>query len=195
MNRLLALVAFAFAGSASPGPNNAVLWSSGLRFGFRRTVPHVVGTAIGIGSLVVAAAAGVGVLVRAIPSVELTLKLVGSAYLLYVAYMVAAGGVVGERSVSHPLTLWQAVAFQWVNPKAWIFALAAAGTFLPPELHPVMGIALVTLVLMIVVVGSSSVWAMGGAVLGRVIENERARRAVSVALAVLLVASVALIWL
>lgn len=194
MNELVALVAFAFVGSVSPGPNNAVLWASGLQFGFRRTIPHVLGTALGIGVLVVGVAAGIGVLLEAVPAVELVLKLVGSAYLLYVAFIVIGGRAVGRTNVSHPLSLWQAVVFQCVNPKAWIFAVAAVGTFLPPELHRLVGVVLLTGTLMVVVVGSSSICAVGGAAIGRVVDDERKRRAVNIALAILLVASVALIW-
>jgi threonine/homoserine/homoserine lactone efflux protein len=195
VNELAALVAFAFVGSVSPGPNNTVLWASGLRFGFRRTVPHVLGTALGIGALVVGVGAGLGVLLDAVPAAELVLKLVGSAYLVYVAFLVAGSGAVGRGAVSHPLGLWQAIAFQCLNPKAWIFAVAAVGTFLPPDVHRVAGSVALTGTVMLVVVASSSIWAAGGAALGRVVEDERTRRAVSVGLAALLVASVALIWL
>ena len=86
MSQVVALLAFAFVGTVSPGPNNTVLWASGLRFGFRRTVPHVLGTAFGIGLLVVAVAAGIGALSEVVPAAELVLKIVGSLYLLYVAY-------------------------------------------------------------------------------------------------------------
>jgi threonine/homoserine/homoserine lactone efflux protein len=195
VNELLALVGFAFVGSVSPGPNNTVLWASGMRFGFRRTIPHVLGTALGIGMLALGVAAGIGALLEAVPAAKLGLKVLGSAYLLYVAFLVLRDGGIGRADVSHPLSLWQAIAFQCVNPKAWIFAIAAVGTFLPPALPLLVGVGLLTGTLMVVVVGSSSIWAAGGAALGRVVENERARRAVSIALAVLLVASVAFIWI
>ena len=195
MNDLVALLAFAFVGTVSPGPNNAVLWASGLEFGFRRTIPHIVGTALGIGMLVVGVAAGIGVLLDAVPAAELVLKLLGSAYLLYIAFLVIGGGAVGRTKVAHPFSVWHAIGFQCVNPKAWVFALAAVGTFLPPKLGWLAGIALLTSILMAVVVGSSTIWAVGGAALGRIVEDERKRRAVSIALALLLVASVALIWI
>lgn len=194
MNHLAALVLFAFVGSVSPGPNNAVLWASGLRFGFRRTVPHLFGTALGIGALVVGVSAGIGALLEAVPALEFVLKLVGSAYLLYVAYLVVEGGAVGRTDVSRPLSLWQAIAFQCVNPKAWVFAVAAVGTFLPARLVHVAGVALLVGTIMVIVAGSSSIWAAGGAALGRVVDHERTRRIVSVLLAALLVGSVALIW-
>jgi threonine/homoserine/homoserine lactone efflux protein len=195
VNDLLALLAFAFVGTVSPGPNNAVLWASGLEFGFRRTIPHIVGTALGIGVLVVGVAAGIGVLLDAVPAAELVLKLLGSAYLLYVAFVVIADGTVGRTKIAHPLTVWQGIGFQCLNPKAWVFAVAVVATFLPQDFHRLVGVALLTGILMVVVVGSSSIWAVGGAALGRVVEDERKRRAVSIALAVLLVASVGLIWI
>ena len=140
MSELVALLAFAFVGTVSPGPNNTVLWASGLRFGFRRTVPHVLGTALGIGLLVVAVAAGIGALFEVVPAAELVLKVVGSLYLLYVAYLVLGSGGIGRTEVSDPLSVWQAIAFQCVNPKAWIFAIAAVGTFLPAALPWIVGV-------------------------------------------------------
>lgn len=195
MSELVALVPFAFVGTVSPGPNNTVLWASGLRFGFRPTIPHVLGTALGIGVLVVGVSAGIGALLEAVPAAELVLKVVGSLYLLYVAYLVLGSGGVGRTEVSNPLTVWQAIAFQCVNPKAWIFAIAAVGTFLPPGLPWVVGVAVLAGILMAVVVGSSSIWAVGGAALGRVVDDERTRRIISIGLAAMLVASVALLWI
>jgi threonine/homoserine/homoserine lactone efflux protein len=194
MNGLVGLVAFAFAGSASPGPNNTLLWASGMRFGFRRTSPHVLGTAVGIGALALAVAAGVGVLLEAVPALEVALKVVGSVYLLVLAYLVLGSGGVGRTEVSHPLRIWQAVGFQFVNPKAWIFAVAAVGTFFPSDPHP-LGVIVLTATIMVVVIGSSSIWAAGGAWLGRVVENPRTLTAINAVLAALLVASVILIWI
>src|SRR5262245_39361943 len=100
VSELVALAAFAFVGSVSPGPNNTLLWASGLRFGSRRTIPHVVGTALGIGVLVVGVAAGIGAVLEAVPAAELVLKVMGSAYLLYMAYLVLGSGGVGRTEVS-----------------------------------------------------------------------------------------------
>lgn len=194
MSEFLALVGFAFVGSVSPGPNNTVLWASGMRFGFRGTVAHVVGTGVGIGALALIMAAGVGALLEALPASGLVLKLVGSVYLLYVASLVLGSGGIGRTAVSRPMGLLQAIVFQWVNPKAWIFSIAAVATFLPPDLSRFVGVAVVTSTLM-VGVGSSAIWAAGGAAMGLVVENDRTRQAVSVILAVLLVVSVGLIWI
>lgn len=195
MNELVAFLGFAFVGTVSPGPNNTVLWASGMTFGFRPTIAHVLGTALGMGALALGVAAGIGAFLDAVPAAELLLKVVGSVYLLWLAFQVVASGSIGHTQISHPLSLRQGAAFQWVNPKAWIFTIAAVGTFLPPALPRPVGAVLLTGILMIVVVGSSSIWAAGGAALSRIVEDDRRRRTVSVGLAVLLVASVALIWI
>jgi threonine/homoserine/homoserine lactone efflux protein len=195
VNELAALVVFAFVGSVSPGPNNAVLWASGIAFGFRRTLPHVVGTALGIGVLVVAVAVGVGAFLEAVLAAKVALKVIGSAYLLYLAFLVAGSGAVGRTAVSRPLGWWQAIAFQLVNPKAWVFAVAAVGAFLPPDLPWPIGVGVLVGILGAVVVCSSAIWAAGGVALGRVVEDERRRRVVSIVLAVLIVVSIVFLWI
>jgi threonine/homoserine/homoserine lactone efflux protein len=194
MNQLLGLAGFALVGSITPGPNNSLLLASGSRFGFRRTVPHVAGTAVGIGALVFAVAAGVGVVLLAVPGIDLALKAVGSAYLLYLAARILRSRGTGETAAARPLGLLGAVAFQFANPKGWLFALAAAGTFLPPGLAPLAGGLAVAATCAIVILGTAAVWAAGGAALHRLADDGRTQRVVNVALALVLAASVAFIW-
>ena len=195
LNELAALVAFAFVGSFSPGPNNAVLWASGISFGFRRTIPHVVGGALGVGALVVGVAAGIGAFLEAVPAAAVVLKVAGSLYLLYVAWRVAGSGAISRAEAARPLNVWQAAWFQWLNPKAWVFAIALVGTFLSEDLHRLAGIALLTGVVIAVVVVSFTIWAAGGAALARFVADERRRRTVGLLLAALIVASVVLLWI
>jgi threonine/homoserine/homoserine lactone efflux protein len=195
MNQLLGLAAFAFVGSITPGPNNSLLLASGSRFGFRRTAGHVAGTAVGMGALVFAVAAGVGVVLLAVPGIELVLKLVGSAYLLYLAARVAGSRGTGQAVARRPLGVLGGVAFQFANPKGWLFALAAAGTFLPPRVAPLAGGLAVAATCAVVILATAAVWAAGGAALAMVAEDGRTRQVVNVALALLLAASVAFIWI
>lgn len=192
---LAALLTFAIAGSGSPGPNNALLLASGVRFGFRRTLPHVLGTAVGIAMLVVGVALGLGTLIGLVPGVRLILRVAGSAYLLVLAYRLGAAEGLQRSSISRPLTTWQGAAFQLVNPKGWIFAVAVVGTFLPPAMPAAIAGPLIAGTLAIVVAGTASVWAAGGAALNRAFSDERSERRVRVALAALMVASIVLLWI
>jgi threonine/homoserine/homoserine lactone efflux protein len=194
MNQLLGLTGFALVGSITPGPNNSLLLASGSRFGFRRTARHVAGTAVGMGALVFVVAGGVGVVLLAVPGADLALKVIGSAYLLYLAARVAASHGTGGAVVARPLGLLGAIAFQFANPKGWLFALAAAGTFLPPDLAPVAGGLAVAGTCATVILPTAAVWAAGGAALRRLTDGGRAQRVVNVALALVLAASVAFIW-
>src|SRR4051794_31352135 len=152
MESLIALMGFAFVSAATPGPNNVLLWASGATFGFRRTLPHVFGTAIGLGAMAVAVAAGLGVLVATVPGLAVAMKLVGSAYLLYLAWRVAGIGALERAGIARPLGVLRATGFQLLNPKAWIFALGAVTTFRPPNLDQAAGTVLVAVTMMIVVV-------------------------------------------
>ena len=100
MKDLGALVLFALVSSGTPGPNNALLWASGLQFGFRATVPQIIGTSAGIGILAVAVAAGLGAVLTGLPEVELALKLVGSVYLLFLAFQLAGGAALQRAQIT-----------------------------------------------------------------------------------------------
>jgi threonine/homoserine/homoserine lactone efflux protein len=194
MSELLGLVGFAVVISITPGPNNALLLASGIRFGFGRTIRHVAGTAVGMGVLIFGVAAGIGVVLLAVPGADLAVKLVGSAYLVYLAFRIAGSHGSSRTVASRPLGVLSAAAFQFANPKAWLF-LAGAGTFLPRGLAPVVGGLLIAATCAVVILGTASVWAAGGAALSRLVDDARAQRVVNVALALLLAASVAFIWL
>ena len=194
MSQLLGLAGFALVGSITPGPNNSLLLASGSRFGFRGTVRHVAGTAVGMSALVFAVASGVGVVLLAVPGAELALKVAGSAYLLYLAARIGTSHGTGGTVVARPLGLLRAVAFQFANPKGWLFALAAASGFLPPDRAPVAGGLAVAATCATVILGTATVWAAGGAALRRFTDGGRAQRVVNVALALVLAASVAFIW-
>ena len=128
------------------------------------------------------------------PAATLGLKVAGSVYLLYLAWRVAASGAFSRAEVARPLGVWQAAWFQWLNPKAWVFAIAVVGTFLPEEIHRLAGIAMLTVTVLAVVAVSFTIWAAGGAALARFVEDDRRRRVVSAALAAMIVASVLLLW-
>jgi threonine/homoserine/homoserine lactone efflux protein len=189
------LIGFAFVSSVTPGPNNVLLWASGAEFGFRRTLPHILGTAVGLGAMALAVAAGLGSLVQTVPELALAMKVAGSVYLLYLAYRIAGASAIERSDLARPLSLPQAAAFQALNPKAWIFAVGAITTFRPTDLPVVTGSVLIAILMMIVIVPSASLWAAGGGALSRYLEEGRSRRVVSLGLAALLVATIASVWI
>lgn len=195
METLWGLAGYTFVAAVTPGPNNVVLWATGIQFGFRAAVPYLLGVALGVGALVLAVAIGIGLLVQTIPGLELLLKVAGTGYLLYLAYRIAGSAVASRTDVARPPTFAQAIGFQWINPKAWFFVLGAVGAFRPSDLNVLVGGALMATIIMVVVLPSASVWAAGGHALGRFVNGPRSHRAVSVVLALLLAATIIFIWL
>lgn len=195
MQELIGLIGFSLVSAGTPGPNNVLLWASGASYGFRRTVRHIAGTALGIGLMTLAVSAGIGVAVTALPGLTLLMKLGGSAYLLVLAYRIARGGSAQRSGAARPLGLLQAAAFQAINPKGWIFAIGAVTTFRPPDLPIVPGSILVTAIMVVVIVPCSASWALAGGTLNRLLSAERSGRVVAVGLASLVAASVVFVWL
>jgi threonine/homoserine/homoserine lactone efflux protein len=181
--------------SVTPGPNNVLLWASGAEFGLTRTVRHIIGTALGIGLIALAAAAGLAALVATVPGLAIAMKMAGSAYLIQLAVRIARAHGLTRGAIIHPLGLVQAAAFQVVNPKGWIFALGAITTFRPVELAPVAGSIVVAVTMMAVVVPTATLWAAAGGSVNRLLTSDRRRRAVSLALAALVVATVVSVWI
>ena len=155
----------------------------------------MVGTALGLGSMAIAVAAGVGALIVTVPEIGVVMKVAGSVYLLYLAYQVAGARALERSVVARPMSLVQATAFQAINPKAWIFALGAVTTFRPPDGPVLVGGALVAITMMVVIVPSAALWAAAGGALSRLIAGERAGRVVSLGLAALLAATVVFVWI
>jgi threonine/homoserine/homoserine lactone efflux protein len=194
LSQAIALVTFVAVGSGSPGPNNTLLLASGVAFGFRRTVPHVIGTSVGMALLVGIAATSEGILLRTLPDVQVGLKVLASAYLVYLGVRLAGGLNLGATTVQRPFDVPRAALFQFVNPKAWIFALALVSADASPSDSPI-AVGAAILVLSVVIATTAALWALGGTTLRRALETDRARRTAGVALGALLLASVAFLWL
>lgn len=157
---LLALIVFAFVTSITPGPNNFMLLASGVNFGFRRTIPHMLGIGGGFLTLLLGVGFGLGALLAAWPPLHLALKLVGGAYLLYLAWRIAMSRSLSEKdgSAARPMTFLEAAAFQWVNPKAWVMAVTAMAVYTNPA-APFLSVLIVALAFALVNVPSVSTWA------------------------------------
>ncbi|MBA4796879.1 MAG: LysE family translocator [Rhizobiales bacterium] len=162
---LFALVLFAFATSITPGPNNMMLFASGVNFGFRRTVPHMLGIGAGFLSLLIGVGMGLGAVLHAYPPAFIALKVAGGLYLLWIAWKIGSSRSMGEgEAKARPMTFLGAAAFQWVNPKAWVMAVTAMAVYPDPEQYA-LTVAIVALVFAAVNVPSVSTWAGFGSAL------------------------------
>ncbi len=185
---LLALIAFAFVSSITPGPNNLMLMASGANFGFRRTVPHMLGIGLGFTFMVLLVGAGLVQIFDQFPFSYTVLKIVSVAYLLYLAWKIAhAAPVDGQEGAGRPMTFVQAAAFQWVNPKAWAMALTATTAYAPE--HTLGTILIVALVFGAINLPSVSTWTVLGQQMARILTNPRRMVAFNWTMAALLVAS------
>ena len=130
MEYYIALVTFTFIGSITPGPNNLMLVVSGLNHGIQKSLPHYFGVCIGFALMVAVIGFGLGAIFLSFPGLYLSIKILGIAYLLFLARKIAnAGNMQAKKALRKPLTFLQGAAFQWVNPKAWVISLGALAAF------------------------------------------------------------------
>ncbi|MEL6618740.1 MAG: LysE family translocator [Pseudomonadota bacterium] len=185
---LTAFVAFAFVSSITPGPNNLMLMASGANFGFRRTVPHMLGIGLGFVFMVVLVGAGLVQVFDAYPVSYAVLRVASVLYLLWLAWKIAnAAPVRAGKATGTPMTFLQAAAFQWVNPKAWAMALTAVSVYTPDNTF--RAVALVAVVFGAVNLPSVSCWTLLGQQMARVLTNPARRVAFNWTMAALLVVS------
>lgn len=136
LETFLALVLFAFTTSITPGPNNMMLFASGVNFGFIRTLPHMLGIGVGFLSLLLGVGFGLGAVLNTVPLVYTILKFAGGAYLVWVAWKIGTSRSLSDgKTGSKPMTFAGAAAFQWVNPKAWVMAVTAMATYTNPQYY------------------------------------------------------------
>lgn len=186
---LFALVLFAFATSITPGPNNMMLFASGVNFGFRRTVPHMLGIGAGFLSLLIGVGMGLGAVLHAYPPAFIALKVAGGLYLLWIAWKIGSSRSMGEgEAKGKPMTFLGAAAFQWVNPKAWVMAVTAMAVYPNPKQYA-LTVAIVALVFAAVNVPSVSTWAGFGSALREWLSVPVRLRWFNITMAVLLVLS------
>ncbi|KAA5920632.1 LysE family translocator [Achromobacter xylosoxidans] len=183
------LALFALVSSITPGPNNVMLAASGLNFGFRRSMPHLLGVNLGFTLMIFLVGIGLGSVFQQAPVLYTVLKYVGAAYLLYLAWKIAnSGGVEEGEARGKPMTFLQAAAFQWVNPKAWVMAVGIIATY-TPQAGFFANLVIATLVCGLVNLPSIGIWVTFGTALRRVLHKPWAIRAFNITMALLLVAS------
>lgn len=195
---LFAPALYAFIAAMTPGPNNLMLLSSGLTFGFARTLPHMLGVSFGFLILTVAIVAGVGAAIMAMPTVRWFLLLGGTMFMIYLAYKtMTAPADLKQRESKRPLRFWEAAAFQAINPKAWGFGLSymALISGVAPNGQITFWLAIAAIIIPQITTFCSVVtWAGLGQGMSRLIESPRIVRVINVALGLTLFLMIPLMW-
>ncbi len=192
---LVPLAMFSFVGAGSPGPNNIMLTASGVNFGMRRTLPHLMGVWLGFLLMLALVCVGLGQVFRMLPWLQLALKLAGSAYLLYLAWRIATAAPVRKTDVGRPIRFLEAVLFQYVNPKAWMMTvtISSAYTYEPRDL--LADTLLIVAVHAVASLPTAVMWAWFGVALRRFLNEPKRLRIFNLTMAAMLVASLAFILL
>jgi threonine/homoserine/homoserine lactone efflux protein len=187
---LIAFVIFAAVMFFTPGPNNIMVMSSGLTYGFRRTLPHIAGITVGFAFMVGAVGLGFGTVFIAYPVLQTVLKYAGAAYLIYLAAAIAMSGPPkpGQDNRRGPMTFWGAAMFQWVNVKGWVMVIGTITAYAAIARFP-WNIAIQTALSLLLGVISTSIWTLFGSALRPVLTSQTAVRAFNVIMALLLLAS------
>lgn len=185
---LAALVAFAFVTSITPGPNNIMLMASGANFGFRRSIPHNLGIAIGFFIMLCLLGFGLMGVFDWLPWAHTALKAVAVLYFIWLAWKFAHAAPPGEgQTGGRPMTFLQAAAFQWINPKAWMMAIGAITAYAPDR--SVLAVVVVGAVFSLVNAPSTGLWILVGTELRRFLHRPALLRAFNWLMAALLLAS------
>ena len=191
METLLPLLGFVVVSTCTPGPNNLMVLTSGAKFGIARTVPHILGIALGFPILIVAAGAGLGFVFEAFPMLHTILKWVAFVYLLWLAWQITqAGRPEAKDTGARPLTFLQGATFQLVNPKAWAIIFGAMALFTTDSGNKLVEVGLIALLFGLLCVPNGFVWAAFGRAIATFLQDDRRRWWFNIAMAALLILSV-----
>jgi threonine/homoserine/homoserine lactone efflux protein len=187
---LIAFCVFAAVMFITPGPNNIMLLSSGLTYGFRPTIPHIAGITIGFAFMVGAVGVGLGTIFIAYPVLQTILKYAGAVYLIYLAAAIAMSEPVAPEQDNRrgPMTFWGAAMFQWINAKGWVMVIGTITTYAAIAAFPWSVVIQVALSL-ILGAFSCTIWTLSGSSLRQFLTSRRAVRIFNIVMAVLLLAS------
>ncbi|MBR1125365.1 LysE family translocator [Bradyrhizobium lablabi] len=188
----VAFVMFATVMFFTPGPNNIMLLSSGLTYGFRRSIPHIAGITVGFAFMVGAVGVGLGAVFIAYPILQTILKYAGVAYLIYLAANIAMSEPHGPDEEGggrgRPMTFWGAAMFQWVNAKGWVMVIGTITAYAAIAAFP-LNIVIQVVISLILGAFSCVTWALFGTALRPILSSRRAVRAFNIVMALLLLAS------
>jgi len=182
-----ALATFYFTMFFTPGPNNAMLTASGMKFGFVRTLPHLIGIPLGHIFQIGLTCFGLAKIFIIYPQIQFYMKFLCFAYLIYLGWQMIGSFSIIKKETGRPLKFYEASLFQFINPKAWSIAITVASGFFPTEENILIGIVFVTLTAAIICFPTISLWALFGSGLRAFVNKERTKKIIEYILALLLV--------
>lgn len=200
---LSALLTFAFVSSITPGPNNLMLLYSGARFGFKRTLPHLMGINLGFGLMLALCCLGVAGVFWQVPHAQDFLKVAGCVYMIWLALKLWKNGALpanGElpdsknKGAAKPFTFIQAALFQYVNPKAWVMGLTVPAAYLPNDGHIVVNTVLACAMFTVVNFLCVAVWAQGGVTLQKLMQKPLLAQTINGVIVAMTVYCAAAVW-
>ena len=192
-NLIFALVSFYFVMYVTPGPNNAMVLTSGLKFGFFRSIPHMTGITIGHVTQLILVCLGLGKIFQIYPEIQSILKILCAIYLIYLGYKIVGSFNKLKNKDSRPLKFYEAALFQIVNPKAWTISSMAASSFLPKDGNLFLSIIFIASVALIICPISISPWAAFGSGIKNLVKNNKIKVIIEFFLAFLLLITAILI--
>ena len=193
LNLFIALTSFYFVMYVTPGPNNAMVLTSGIKFGFLKTIPHMSGITIGHVLQVVFVCLGLAKLFQMFPEIQNILKITCAMYLLYLGYKIIGSFSKIKEDDSRPLKFYEAALFQLINPKAWTISTMVASGFLPKDEKLVISIFFISITALIICPISISIWAAFGSGIRNLVKNNKKKAIVEYFLAILLLITAILI--
>ena len=185
---ILGVATYNFVMYVTPGPNNSILTTSGIKFGFIRSVPNILGIPTGHGLQLALVCLGLGSLFTTFPILLDILRYVGASYILYLAYkMFGSLNITSTEEKSRPLKYYEAILFQFVNPKAWVICITAVSLFYPVKENLIIGTFFMVIMSTVVNIPSISIWAFGGSVIRHYLTNNKLKKIIEWLLALLLI--------
>jgi len=187
----VALITFYFVMFVTPGPNNIMLTTSGIKYGFKKTIPHILGIPLGHFFQISLVSLGLGTLFQNYPLIQEILKVAGCLYLFFLAYKMFGSLSIKEnkKKTGRPLKFYEASLFQILNPKAWVVAITAVSVFFPKDEHFITGIFYLAAIAPIICLPSISVWALFGSGIRAFVSNPKMKQIIEIVMAFLLIAT------
>ena len=194
LNLLVAFATFAIIASVTPGPNNLMVMASGAAFGFRRTLPHVLGIVGGFSLMLGSVSFGLGAIIKAYPLALDIVRYAGGLWMLWLAWQFVApvlfpkpsSGSSETTASTRPLKAYEAAMFQWVNPKSWTIAVGTAGAYSGLAENPVGSTVVMLAVFLAVAPLSNFLWVAAGQTVRKLLAEGPSAKVFSVAMGILI---------